>query len=109
MINKLETVADFTTLMEQAQPLFLLKHSLTCPISQSAFEEMEKFSGLPEVNCYYLAVQEARLLSDHIAEEYGIKHESPQAIFFHEGQPVWHASHWKVTENALTEVFEGKN
>ncbi|CAM3762613.1 bacillithiol system redox-active protein YtxJ [Mesobacillus zeae] len=106
MLNKIETVADFTALTEQGQPFYLLKHSLTCPISQSAYEEFEKFSALPDAQCYYLAVQEARLLSGHIADEFQIKHESPQAIMFVGSNPVWHASHWKITESALLAAFE---
>lgn len=43
--------------------VFVLKHSTTCPISQAAFEEYEKFSNEnPNLNCYFLTVQDAILL-----------------------------------------------
>lgn len=37
-----------------------------------------------------------------IEERTGIRHESPQAIVMRGGEPVWHASHRGVTQEALT-------
>ncbi|WP_026693629.1 bacillithiol system redox-active protein YtxJ [Peribacillus kribbensis] len=84
----------------------LVKHSLTCPVSQAAFEEYEKFAVASGINTAYLAVQEARPLSNFVAEKYQIKHESPQAILFKNGKPVWNTSHWKITEKSLREASQ---
>ena len=35
---------------------------------------------------YYLVVQEERKLSDYIAEKTNVKHESPQAFYFIDGE-----------------------
>lgn len=87
--------------------VFVLKHSTTCPISQAAYGEYDKFSNEhPEQNCYFLTVQDARPVSEFIAEQYHIKHESPQAIVFHNGDVNWHASHWKITNSALNAVLK---
>ncbi|MFE8697048.1 bacillithiol system redox-active protein YtxJ [Cytobacillus sp. FJAT-53684] len=88
--------------------LFLLfKHSSTCPVSQGAFEEYEKFANEhADVETFYLVVQEDRALSNHIAETFHIKHESPQAILFKNGDVVWHTSHWKITDQSLTKAIE---
>lgn len=87
--------------------VFVLKHSITCPISQAAYSEYEKFSNEhPEQNCYFLTVQDARPVSEYIAEHYHIKHESPQAIIFNNGDVNWHASHWKITNSALNSVLK---
>lgn len=51
----------------------------------------------------YLKVQESRPLSNYIAEQYGIKHESPQAFIFTNGNVKWHASHSQITAQALAE------
>jgi bacillithiol system protein YtxJ len=102
MLEKIETSQQFEELMKKESKFYFLKHSLTCPISQAAYKEYEKFtSENPEVPAYYLAVQEARPLSNEIAEKFQIKHESPQAFLFADGQPVWNASHWKITNRAL--------
>lgn len=87
--------------------VFVLKHSTTCPISQAAFGEYEKFTQEhPEANCYFLTVQDARPVSDYIAEQFQIKHESPQVILFKNKEISWHASHWKITKTALGSVLK---
>jgi bacillithiol system protein YtxJ len=108
MLEKIETTAQFADILNKESSFFLLKHSLTCPISQAAYKEYEKFAAENQgVPTYYLAVQEARPLSNEIAEKFQIKHESPQAILFADGEAKWNASHWKITnrslENALSE------
>ena len=106
---KLNTIGEFERAISTDQPMFLLKHSATCPISQAAYEEYEKFAGEQnEIAAFYLIVQEARPLSNHIAENYEIKHESPQAILFSGNQPVWNTSHWNITEKVLHEIWQEK-
>ena len=43
-----------------------------------------------------------RELARAVAERCGIAHESPQAIVFRDGSPVWHGSHGEVVATALT-------
>ncbi|TCJ04616.1 bacillithiol system redox-active protein YtxJ [Cytobacillus praedii] len=101
-----ENVA-FDKKVEEGSLFLLLKHSATCPISQAAYEEYEKFANENEsVKSFYLVVQEDRPLSNHIAENFQIKHESPQAILFNNGKPVWHASHWKITHDSLAKALK---
>jgi bacillithiol system protein YtxJ len=42
-----------------------------------------------------------RAVARSIAERCGVRHESPQAILFEAGRPVWHASHGAITLGAL--------
>ncbi|MBB6282670.1 MULTISPECIES: bacillithiol system redox-active protein YtxJ [Geobacillus] len=101
-MEKLETTEQFDRIMQETRRFLFVKHSLTCPISQAAFRECEKFAAdHPELAVYCLYVQEARPLSNYIAELTGVKHESPQVLLFENGQVVWHASHWKITYEAL--------
>lgn len=98
---------DFDLTLRSGEKLFVLKHSSTCPVSQAAYEEYEKFaSEQRNLHTYYLVVQEERPLSDYIAEKFHIKHESPQVILFKNGDVVWHASHWKITLDTLTKAIE---
>lgn len=101
-MEKLKSVEQFENAVAGQKGVLVLKHSLTCPISQAAFEEYHDFSGEnPGVNMYYLAVQEARELSNYIAEKTHVKHESPQAILFMNETVVWHTSHWKIIKKSL--------
>lgn len=104
--KKIETQEQFNELVKQ-ESFLMIKHSLTCPISGAAFEEYESFlEDHGEVNTAYLAVQEARPLSNYVAETFDIKHETPQAILFKNGEPVWNASHWKITYDSLSKALK---
>ncbi|MCA1065984.1 bacillithiol system redox-active protein YtxJ [Rossellomorea sp. AcN35-11] len=104
-MQKIETVQQFEQLAETHSRFFFMKHSLTCPVSSNAFNEYQAFlSNHEEEDGYYLAVQESRELSNHIAEKFGIRHESPQAFLFIDGKPGWNASHWNITEKELNKL-----
>lgn len=75
------------------KPIVLFKHSLTCPISAGVHQEI---SGA-DADVYIIVMQNARGVSNEIAERTGIRHESPQAIVLKNGKPVYSASHYDVT------------
>jgi bacillithiol system protein YtxJ len=103
MLKKIDTLEQFEDLLKQEDKFFLLKHSLTCPISHAAYQEYETYAGGQQsIPTYYLAVQDARPLSSEVAEKFEIKHESPQALLIKNGEVIWNASHWKITNKSLT-------
>jgi bacillithiol system protein YtxJ len=84
----------------------LLKFSPYCPISrgvESAFKAW--YAQLPaetEILCIKVDVVNSKPLSQHIAQELNIRHESPQAIWLDRDQRVvWHDSHYAITREAL--------
>ncbi|HZH34272.1 MAG TPA: bacillithiol system redox-active protein YtxJ [Pyrinomonadaceae bacterium] len=85
------------------QPVVLFKHSLTCPISHAAYEEM---SLMKEDDINLVIVQDARVVSNEIAARTGIRHESPQAVIVRDGKVAWHASHYDITKAAVTRALE---
>ncbi|MCA0171549.1 bacillithiol system redox-active protein YtxJ [Bacillus sp. RAR_GA_16] len=105
-ITKLTTSDDFQRIKKENAQFILFKNSTTCPISAQAFEEFEKFSDDVSREVYYLNVQESRPLSTEIAETYGVKHQSPQALVFNGEEVVWNDSHWRITYTSLTEAAE---
>jgi bacillithiol system protein YtxJ len=106
-MNQINSESQLTEAIKGEGVVFVLKHSTTCPISQAAYLEYDKFSqNHSDVNCLYLTVQDSRPLSTYIAEEFHVKHESPQAIMFKNGDVNWHASHWKITNSTLENVLK---
>lgn len=85
------------------KPVILFKHSLTCPISHAAYEEM---SLLKEEPVFLIVVQDARRLSNEIAARTNVKHESPQTLILHNNSVVWHASHYDITKAAVMRGLE---
>ncbi|HEV2764161.1 MAG TPA: bacillithiol system redox-active protein YtxJ [Pyrinomonadaceae bacterium] len=83
-------------------PVILFKHSLTCPISATAYREMEGVGR----DVGLVVVQKARPVSDEIEARTGVRHESPQALILRDGRVVWSATHWNVTAGAVGDAFE---
>ena len=101
---KIETEEQFNKLVKE-DSFLIFKHSLTCPVSAEAFTEYQQYiENHKDVKTAYLAVQEARPLSNYIAEAFDVKHQSPQVIYFKDGKPVWNESHWRITVDSLTEA-----
>lgn len=86
--------------------LFLLfKHSNACPVSSRAFAAYAEFCGeRPDVPTGWIDVVADRPWSLRVAERTGVAHESPQALLIRSGKPVWHASHGRITTDALLDA-----
>ncbi|HEV2881693.1 MAG TPA: bacillithiol system redox-active protein YtxJ [Pyrinomonadaceae bacterium] len=85
-------------------PVVLFKHSTTCPISARAHNQMEKLAAGVAGQVSLLIVQRAGELSRRVAEQTGVRHESPQAIILRNGQAVWSASHFDITAEAVEQA-----
>jgi bacillithiol system protein YtxJ len=88
-------------------PVVILKHSNTCPISLGAYERIKEVEDedLIDQDIHLLIVQNSRELSDKIAEDTDVKHESPQILVMRKGKVVYHASHEEVVGDKLVEAF----
>ncbi len=91
------------------RPVFLFKHSLTCPISTAAYEEYRRFVDQQpsdgEASYTLIEIQNARPVSAEIESRTSVRHQSPQAILLRHGKPVWNASHWSIKETALAQAL----
>jgi bacillithiol system protein YtxJ len=92
-------VSTIIALQEKALPgsCYIFKHSTTCPVSAHAAQEVQAMQC--ELPVYWLNVREQRELSNWVAAQYGVRHESPQLILLRDGRPekVW--SHFEITRN----------
>ncbi len=87
----------------------LLKHSTTCPVSANALQEYEQYlEDKPNENLDYVLIKviESRPVSNRIADDLMVKHESPQIIYVKDGAKYWTASHWSVTKAHMTAVLD---
>lgn len=91
------------------KPVLVLKHSTRCPVSTAAIEEYEAYlADRPAEGVDYVLVKviEARPVSNKIAEDLGVKHESPQMILVKDGAKYWATSHWSVTKKHMQAVLD---
>lgn len=77
------------------KPVILFKHSNSCPDSADAHKKIKKLErqGAIAESMYIVIVQNAQEISDQVAEELEIKHETPQIIIISDGEGIYHASH----------------
>ncbi|WP_263786542.1 bacillithiol system redox-active protein YtxJ [Salinibacter grassmerensis] len=88
------------------QPVLVFKHSSACPVSAKAEKQLQSLAEEGSLHVYKLVVQESRALSDEIEEALDIRHETPQAIVLDDGTPVFDASHFDVTADAVREAVQ---
>jgi bacillithiol system protein YtxJ len=110
-IHELTSIAELDTALESAKVgvTLLFKHSATCDLSAAAWEELLDFlrDNTTPVNAHFVVVQNARPVSNEIEVRTGIRHESPQAFVFKNGELVWNASHRRITTKILHEMVDG--
>ncbi|MES2704247.1 MAG: bacillithiol system redox-active protein YtxJ [Bacteroidota bacterium] len=86
---------QLSALKEQSrqQPVVIFKHSTRCSISTMAKGRLEREKATAEVPFYYLDLIRYRPISNKIAEDFAVHHESPQILVIKNGECVYDESH----------------
>jgi bacillithiol system protein YtxJ len=107
--SELNSIEQLKELYQQSDttPVILFKHSTRCSISSMAKSRIESnwsklFSDLP---IYYLDLIAHRNISNSIAEDLGIEHQSPQIIVVKNGQAIYDTSHGGIDANNPVEIL----
>jgi bacillithiol system protein YtxJ len=86
----------------KAPVVVLYKHSPICAVSSWTLREVKRFAREhPDTAVYHIDVIRNRDVSDWIAQQFGINHESPQALVVRGGRHAWATSHGGITADAL--------
>ncbi len=85
-------------------PVVLFKHSATCPISAMARRRIKHLQESDDPPVYEVVVQSSRALSQKLAQDLGIRHESPQVILLHKQSPVYDTSHHMINVEAIRDA-----
>lgn len=100
-------IEQLTTLSHE-RPALIFKHSTACPTSSRSYRLYRDYveSAPPDADVLFaeIYVIENRSVSNAVAERFGVRHESPQALLISNGESTWHASHWEITEEAMDEA-----
>ena len=95
-LDSIEKLDDLFT-RSDSTPVVIFKHSSSCGVSSMIYRRMTELDA--EVNI--VVVQDAREVSNEIVERTGIRHETPQAIVLRNGEPIYQASHYSITPEAI--------
>jgi len=84
------------------KPQVIFKHSTRCSISSMAKNRLEKTTP-PDINFYFLDLIKYRPISNRIAEEFDVYHESPQILIIKSGECIYDESHSGIDMKGISE------
>lgn len=88
------------------QPQVIFKHSTRCGTSSMVKNRLERADVPAEIDFHFLDLVTYRALSNKVAEEFGITHQSPQILLIKNGQCVYDESHYGIF---IDEIIEKAN
>ena len=107
--KKLEHLSQIESIKKESeqQPVMIFKHSTRCSISAMAWDRLKR-NWKPEDNKkfspYYLDLITYREISNAIAKEFDVYHESPQVIIIKGGKAIYNNSHMGVNHKDIISV-----
>lgn len=80
----------------------IFKHSTRCSISSVAKNRLERNSQPAEIDFHLLDLLRHRNISNKIAEDFAVFHESPQVLLIKNGECVYDESHNAISMDDIT-------
>ena len=110
---KLETPEQLNTIKESSSVnrVVIFKHSTRCSISHMALTRLERDwqpSEMKDVKTYCLDLLKNRGLSNSVAEEFNVQHESPQVMVIENGKVIYDRSHNDIRYTELAGIATKK-
>lgn len=108
--SKLESANQLSEIQQQSKDQFVLifKHSTTCSISRTALDRFQRHwdpAAMKGVTPYYLDLLAHRDLSNQIASNFSVEHQSPQLLVIRNGQSIYDRSHFDIDFKSVQEVI----
>ena len=91
-INNIQQLADIKEL-SKTRPQVIFKHSTRCSVSSMAKARLERNTPPGQIDFYYLDLLKFRPISDKIASDYSVYHESPQVLLIRNAECIYDESH----------------
>ena len=84
------------------KPVAIFKHSTRCSVSRMALKQFEnEFNSSDKVTPYFLDLIAHRDISNAIADQFGVTHQSPQLILIKDGKAIYNVSHSDIDAEEL--------
>jgi bacillithiol system protein YtxJ len=79
----------------------IFKHSIRCGVSGVVKNRLEKGKFPSDTDYYFLDIIHNRALSNKIAEEFKVYHESPQVLVIKNGECIYDESHMSINPQEI--------
>lgn len=106
--SELTSEEQLAALLEKSfnNPQVIFKHSTRCSVSKVIKTRLEKDSTTENIDFYYLDLLAYRSLSNKIADNMNVYHESPQVLLIQNGECVFDESHLVIRmQDIIAEVI----
>ena len=93
------------------QPVLIFKHSTRCSVSRTALDRLERnwnSEEITEVQPYYLDLIANRNISNLIAQDFDVEHQSPQVLLIRNGKAVYDRSHFDIDFKSIKQEIDKK-
>lgn len=102
LLTEEEQLSDIKEKSKQ-QPVVIFKHSTRCSISAMAKSRLEREEPAANTLFYYLDLIRYRSVSNKIAEDFSVHHESPQILLIKNGECTYDESHNGISMQDIAE------
>lgn len=99
-----ETQLDEIVTNSNTIPQVIFKHSTRCSISSMAKNRLDKKDAPDGINFYLLDLIKYRNISNKIAENFHVSHQSPQVLVINNGKCIYDESHSGITFDEIEAV-----
>jgi bacillithiol system protein YtxJ len=109
--NTLHRIDQLNDLIRESSEnkILIFKHSTRCNISRSTLDRLERNWNdreTSDVKAYFLDLLSNRDLSNRIAEQFGVEHQSPQVLIISQGKSVYDRSHFQIDFQDITKFLK---
>ena len=104
--NTIQSAEDIEEIKKASESgrVLIFKHSTRCSISSMALNRLERAWKPAEtqgLQPFFLDLIAKRPISAQIADEFGVRHESPQVLVIENGKCIYDNSHMGISYNEL--------
>ena len=100
-LTDLGELNEIITISEE-KPVVIFKHSTRCSISRMALKQFEnQYDAQENVVPYFLDLLKHRDISNEIAIQFNVQHQSPQILVIKDAKSVYNASHSDIDADDL--------
>lgn len=87
----------------RSKPQIIFKHSTKCGISSLAKSRLERSAVPDNTDFYYLDLLAHRNISNKVADEFNVYHQSPQVLLIKNAECVYDESHAAISMDEIEE------
>jgi bacillithiol system protein YtxJ len=84
------------------RPQLIFKHSSRCSISSMARNRLDKNAFPKGIDFYFLDIINHRNISNKVASDFQVHHESPQVLLINKGACIYDESHSGIHMDEIT-------